>query len=385
MEIVETLLATTGMRPSEIRWRTVDSEYPPLPFMYQRNESSFDFMLRVLASQGIFFYFEHATALPPSMSGDAGASASLGVSGGGFGASVSAGAASSPATSDGVTVLNFARRASDTPALAATAPTTLAVGPFGVALSLPGVSVNIGAGGSGGGSASSGTLLFDDAMGTDSSDERIYEFALKKQLRTQTLQLLERQVANGTNWVGQGVPAPSSAPSSSAPSLSVSIGLGGFSATASAGPSVPFDVDTTRIPADVLREELYQVDPNLTETTQDPKLIDNPQMDLELARARRQYVEGHGKSDCRRLSAGYRFTLAGHTIPALNGEYTITSVECEGYNPDFVVVPLRASHGASSQAGRVKRSSVPEERATFAQRGGRHGARRRQAPGERRG
>jgi len=90
MQIVETLLEATGMRPSEMRWRTVDSEYPPLPFMYHRSESDFDVLLRVLASQGIFFYFEHSTALPASMSGDAGASAGVGASVGGIGVSVSA-------------------------------------------------------------------------------------------------------------------------------------------------------------------------------------------------------------------------------------------------------------------------------------------------------
>jgi type VI secretion system secreted protein VgrG len=266
MQIVAALLEVVGIKDSECKWRTVDKEYPPLPFMYQRNESDYDFFRRVLASAGIFFYFDHATGLLESLSSGGGAPS-------------------------GATVLNFARRASDTPGVA---------GPSGKGA--PGASAD---------DAPSGTFLFDDGMGADDASECVFEFGLKKRLRTKALQLLERQVDASKNWIGSA------------------------SETAK-GSSEGFDADATSVKASVLQEARYQVDPNLTQTTQDPKSIDNPQMELELARTRRRFLEARGVSDCRRMAAGYRFKLASHPVTALNGEYTLTAVDAEGNNPDFV-------------------------------------------------
>src|SRR6202044_805341 len=94
-----------------------------------------------------------------------------------------------------------------------------------------------------------------------------------------------------------------------------------------------FGVDAASVKAKVLLQARYQVDPNLTETTQDPKSIDNPQMELELARTRRRFLEARGASDCRRMAAGYRFKVTRHPVTALNGEYTLTTVETDGNNP----------------------------------------------------
>jgi type VI secretion system secreted protein VgrG len=262
MEIVETLLEEVGIKSSEYRWRTVDKEYPPLPFMYQRNESDYDFFRRVLATAGIFFYFDHATGWLADLSGG----------GGGTGA----------------TVLNFARRASDTPGVA---------GPGGT---------------SGADDAPSGTFLFDDGMGADDASERIFQFGLRKRIRSKSLQLLERLIEPSKNWIGAA------------------------SETAGRAAAGGFGVDAASVKAKVLLQARYQVDPNLTETTQDPKSIDNPQMELELARTRRRFLEARGASDCRRMAAGYRFKVTRHPVTALNGEYTLTTVETDGNNPDFV-------------------------------------------------
>ncbi len=338
IQIVETLLRITGMSSSEIRWRVVDKEYPPLPFVYQRNESDYDFFRRVLASAGIFFYFEHANALPAAMA----VGASVGVSLGGLSASASVGAGLSVATGSGTTVLNFARRASDTPALTSASVSASLPGGLSVTAGLPSVNASLGAGGLE--VSTSGALLFDDALGSSSGSERVYAFGLKKRVRAQALQLLERDVAAATNWIGQAAP-PSAALSASAslgaggisasasmPTVSVSVGPGGVSV----GAGAPFDGDTTQVSDAVLREERYQIDPTLAGPRPDPAPLHDPQMDLELARTRRRYVEARGKTDCRRVAAGYRFTLTGHTVPALNGEYTVTALDAEGHNPDFV-------------------------------------------------
>ncbi|MCL2726151.1 MAG: type VI secretion system tip protein VgrG [Polyangiaceae bacterium] len=57
-EIVESLLRGIGLTSEDWRWRT-QPDYPKIPFVYQRNESDYEFFRRMLASAGIFFYFEH--------------------------------------------------------------------------------------------------------------------------------------------------------------------------------------------------------------------------------------------------------------------------------------------------------------------------------------
>jgi hypothetical protein len=241
-------------------------------------------------------------------------------------------------------VLNFAARASDTLAVmpagggAAAAPApaasaSIGIGGMGVSVSLGlgGVSASVSAGGGAGAtdSAPSGTISFDDGMGADPDDDRVYEFGLKKQLRSKALRLHERLLDTASNWVGEQVvvppPPPSSAPSAGAsaslgglsasvsiPGVSVSVGLGGVSASVGAAPatapgSVPFDLETTLVTPETPRQERYQVDPGLS-LGQTPGSISNPVMDLELARTRRRYVEAQGKSDCRCMGAGYRKT-----------------------------------------------------------------------------
>src|SRR6202453_4711548 len=66
-QIVKLMLAEIGMKPSEIEWRAPETAFPPLPFVYQRSESDFDFFRRVLADAGIYFYFQHASAVLASM------------------------------------------------------------------------------------------------------------------------------------------------------------------------------------------------------------------------------------------------------------------------------------------------------------------------------
>jgi uncharacterized protein involved in type VI secretion and phage assembly len=122
----------------------------------------------------------------------------------------------------------------------------------------------------------------------------------------------ERDVEGATNWVAAQAASP-------APTAN--------------GPGVRFDLDTASVPTALLREERYQVDAGLP-LGQNPNAVDNPRMDLELARARRRFIEADGKSDCRRLGAGYRFTLAGHPIRALNDEYTVVELDATGTHPD---------------------------------------------------
>ncbi len=111
----------------------------------------------------------------------------------------------------------------------------------------------------------SDTLPFDDDMGADADYDRVYEFALKKELCTKELRMLDRDVEAHRSWVGVA-----SVPDASA-SLNLSAGLslgGGLSSGLSGGLSgglgavvgATFDVDAPTIPAAMLREEIYQED-----------------------------------------------------------------------------------------------------------------------------
>jgi type VI secretion system secreted protein VgrG len=55
VDIVKLMLAEIGMESSEIRWRARDEDYPKLAFVYQRNESDFEFFRRVVSDAGLFF------------------------------------------------------------------------------------------------------------------------------------------------------------------------------------------------------------------------------------------------------------------------------------------------------------------------------------------
>ncbi|MGH7295830.1 MAG: type VI secretion system Vgr family protein, partial [Polyangiaceae bacterium] len=142
--------------------------------------------------------------------------------------------------------------------------------------------------------------------------------------------------------------------------------------SAAAGVGASFDVDAPTIPASMLRQEIYQEDVAVWQdglgfdaepavalsasliaggVTVGAKVVQggtpaNPsflppgavdrRMKMELERTRRKYQQGQGRSDCRRMGAGYRFTLGAHPVAMINGEYTVTSLEVVGIHPDFL-------------------------------------------------
>ncbi|MCL2724707.1 MAG: type VI secretion system tip protein VgrG [Polyangiaceae bacterium] len=228
-EIVESLLRGIELTSDDWRWRT-QPDYPKLPFVYQRNESDYEFFRRVLASAGIFFYFEH-----PSKDGT-------------------------------VTKLNFGDGAGHTVAV-------------------------------------QGYLRFDDGVGADAEEERIYEFGLKKRLRPKALLMLDRDVEKATNWSKVATTKPTSDP--------------------------VFDTDTKKITPDILREEVFQVDSAL-------RVGPDSEMDMELERLRSGYLDARGEGDSRQLAPGYRFPLRSHPIDALNDTYTVTVLDSEGIHPAFL-------------------------------------------------
>jgi type VI secretion system secreted protein VgrG len=337
VEIVQTLLDGVKIADAECHWRVHAADYPKLPFVYQRAESDYDFFRRILASAGIFFYFEHASGFLDSLLPGASAVAGLaGTAAGMIGGAVGGAVESVEASAKLVTVLNFGSDAGHTPAVTSGLAGGLANAAIGGIL-------HDAAGALGGSVAASfiaedpsDAIAFDDGAGADTNKERIYEFGLKKSIRTKSLRFLDRNVEASSNWVGVAGATTFSVGGLSTDSLTTTLGA---QASLSLGPGglqaglniqAKFDVDAPNLPASELRQERYQVDPNVRQD----KSIDD-RMEMELGRLRRKYVEAEGKSDSRRLGAAYRFILAGHPIAMLNDEYTVTALDVEGVHPDF--------------------------------------------------
>jgi type VI secretion system secreted protein VgrG len=387
-EIVKAVLAAVDIHDADCHWRANKPAYPPLPFVYQRGETDWDFFRRILASAGIFFFYEHASGFLDSMFGGAASAVAgaVGAAAGMIGGAVGSAVSTVESAMGMVPVLNFGDAAGHTAAVAS--------GLGGVAADA--LQAGLGAlGGALGGAAGaavgavagaveepSDTIAFDDDQGADADVDRIYEFTLKKELRTKELRMLDRDVEAAKSWVGVASVGDVSASLNLSAGASLSAGLslsgglsggslagavtGGFAAAVGMGAG--FDLDAPTIPASMLRQEIYQEDPavwqdgvgpnappavamsaslvaagvGLAEAAQagvgalSPGAAAAQRLRMELERRRRKYQEAHGRSDCRRMGAGYRFTLGAHPIKMVNGEYTVTALDVVGVHPDFL-------------------------------------------------
>ena len=389
-EIVKAVLAGVDIHDSDCNWRANKPAYPPLPFVYQRGETDWDFFRRILASAGIFFFYEHASGFLDSLFGGAASAVAgaVGAAAGMLGGAVASAVSTVESATGMVPVLNFGDAAGHTAAVAS--------GLGGVATDA--LQAGLGAlGGAFGGAAGaavsavagaveepSDTIAFDDDQGADADVDRVYEFTLKKELRTKELRMLDRDVEAAKSWVGVASVGDVSASLSLSAGVSLSAGLslsggtagGGMTAataamagglSAAAGLGAGFDVDAPTIPAAMLRKEIYQEDLAVWQDAAGPNappavalsasLIAGgvtvaataqagafsqqaaataQRLRMELERTRRKYQEAHGRSDCRRMGAGYRFTLGAHPIKMVNGEYTVTALDVVGVHPDFL-------------------------------------------------
>ncbi|MGD0524892.1 MAG: type VI secretion system tip protein TssI/VgrG [Polyangiaceae bacterium] len=380
-DIVATVLNGAGIQDADCRWRADKASYPALPFVYQRGETDYDFFRRILASAGIFFFYEHASGILDSMFGGAASAAAgaLGAAAGMLGGAVASAVSTVESTAGMVPVLNFGAAAGHTAAVAS-AVGGLAADALQEGLGTLGGAIGGAAGAvvgavAGGVEEPSDTLAFDDDMGADADYDRVYEFELKKELCTKQLRMLDRDVEVHTSWVGVA-----SVPDASA-SVNVSAGLSALASGGLAGAvsgAVSFDVDAPAISAATLRQEVYDVDRNVWQDGDAPGAavpslslsagvgagpggvsgaaqlgvgaVPPPpaapgqtsdaatakRLAMELDRVRRKYQQAAGRTDCRRLGAGYRFSLGKHPVGMLNGEYTVIALDVEGTHPDFL-------------------------------------------------
>ncbi|HWL86125.1 MAG TPA: contractile injection system protein, VgrG/Pvc8 family, partial [Polyangiaceae bacterium] len=117
-EIIAEILAGVKITPEECNWRIRVKDYPPLPFVYQRGQTDYDFFRSVLADAGIFFYFEHASGTLDGLLPGAGAAAgALGQVANFVGGEVGKTAEKVAGVTKSVAILNFGDEASHTPAV----------------------------------------------------------------------------------------------------------------------------------------------------------------------------------------------------------------------------------------------------------------------------
>jgi uncharacterized protein involved in type VI secretion and phage assembly len=378
-EIVSKVLAGAGIKDSDCHWRADRKAYPALPFVYQRAETDWDFFKRILASAGVFFFYEHASGFLDSMFGGAASAVAgaVGAAAGMIGGAVGSAVSTVESVAGMVPVLCFGDEAGHTAAVAGglsgLADEAVHAGLGALAGAVGGVAGQVIGAVASAVEEPSDTLAFDDDLGSNAHVERVYEFELEKTLSTKELRMLDRDVERAESWVGVASAGDVSASINVSAGLSLAGGLtgGGLAGAVSAGASIgaSFDVDAPAIPASDLRQELYQEDHAVWQDTRPPGLgpwvslsawegtrgMALPQatvaaaigsfnfdaarerrMRVELERTRRKYQEGSGKSDCRRVGAGYRFTLGRHPIKTLNREYTVTALDVEGIHPDFL-------------------------------------------------
>ncbi|MCL2779670.1 MAG: contractile injection system protein, VgrG/Pvc8 family [Polyangiaceae bacterium] len=324
-QIIEEVLADSGIQSTYCNWRIRPTDYAPLPFVLQREETDYEFFCRVLADAGIFFYFEHASGTLDTMLAGAG-----GIAGMMAGAASQVGGA--PGAAMGVlgkaakmlTMLNFGDEPGHVVAVAPMAAANQAIGqaakeildplkgPFPPASFWDAEPCD--------------TLQVDDGHGAQTDEECIYRFGLRKAIRPKSVRLLEWDVKASLPWEKAAKMDPFDL--TLKPKIGVSMGPGGPKVKANV--DFGLDIDSPTIKASYLQEDFYQLDTLLRAY---PKPEQRAKRELE--RLRRDYLVGRGQSDCRRLGAGYRFRVGSHPVKGLNIEYTVTELLSDGVHPDF--------------------------------------------------
>ena len=372
IQIACAVLEDAGIAPDI---RLPQSEYRPIPFMYQRGETDLEFLQHVLAVAGVFYYFEHASgllddlmpgagelgALAGGLGGLAGGAASL--SGGasldaggsslnanflgGLGGTAAgaiggvAGAVGSAASSLGAaTTMVLCDRAKHTHSLDDSAGGILG----GAA------SAGLGAlGGALGGAAGAITGAIGDVVGelTDAfgagipydgngqaatEAERIFSFRALSEVRPKKVTLRDWSLVEGTAARDEDTSASVMFDGNAAMSDAV-VGFAGGGGFASVAGSLAADLSVDALP-------IAMQDASVTEYGGDTAFLNRGSRDSFAERAlsqlRSDRITTSGQSDCRRLAPGYRFKLARHPIAPVNTDYVVTGVRSSGYAPDHL-------------------------------------------------
>ena len=340
IEVVTSMLAADKIHH---RFRLIDKEYPKRPLFYQRDETDYEFFKRILAEAGIYFFFEHAVqdSLTNGVIAEGGAAAGMvgatggglstagGMIGGGVGGGMGAmgGAMSSVGGSaqelthavtcivladgaDGATPLQDFAALNDLANVGMKKLAGAAVGAMGVPKELSDTV-----------EASTGfdacdAITMDDGTAAASGDERAYAFSFRRSLRPKSAWTLERDSTVPESWAHR---ERIDAFSVSKLSLDFHMSLGRNGVGVTGGASLKMDVEAPEIPAATLEQELisrnagwlrYPSERNPKESGEGSFKNKHPHLKRPLEQLRRDLAIAIAETDCRRLGAGYRFTLS---------------------------------------------------------------------------
>ena len=329
------------------------------PLYYQRDETDYAFFKRILAEAGLFFFFQHAVqdslakGVLSTMGDAAGGVAAAGAALSGFGA---AGVGSAMGDAGGAVqkmthattclvigedeggatplqdfaavndMVNFALKKG----LDAMSGVTKAIGDWAGKDAL----------GGGAGIDASDEIEFDDGSDAAPGDERVYSLTYRQNVRPKSVWSLERDAREPKSWAHRETRQMIE------PKLQLdvhlAIGRGGLHVDDSV--SVKLDVDAP-IPASKLEHQLidynagwitYPSETHPHKSALNQSVIEHTHLKRPLEQLRREKSVLAVDTDCRRLGAGYRFTLSHHPSEVLNDEYTVRAMNVDALDPEML-------------------------------------------------
>ena len=322
----------------EVDVRLERGEYPPLPFVYQCGETDLAFVTHVLATAGIWFYFEHANGFLDQLIPGAG---QVGALIGGLVGGVAGEIAQAIGATTKLVLCDMSRRTTPIPGSSPVAVVGAAVGAAlrevgGAVADTLDAAVEAATG-------AVAVLPYDHDGEAATASERVFAFRARTEVRPKvaTVRAWDPAAETGVEFTA-GAPAVAV---NGAGGLTASVGLGasvgasvGVAATLGtavgavaagipAGLAASLDVDAIGIPSAAVAVSEYQRDGSLL-AARDPLAA------RALSQLRADRVTAQGESDSRRLAPGYRFRLARHPIAHVNTEYVVTAVRSSGWSPD---------------------------------------------------
>jgi len=314
-DVITTVMVESGLA---VRF-DLSTQLPVRDYCVQYEESDLAFITRLLAEAGCYFYFE-----PP-----VGILEQLGLGAEGAVATAVAGAVSSMSSVAGADVgtvagvlgfvdtLVVSDRASFYPAIAGALEDQV-IGRVAGAVGNPVVS-NL--------AATAPTLVHRDPEGMVIDGERtVTRFALRRSLRSSAVMLrdylYERPLFDATGVADPSDIAAAASKLGAAALNDVGAALRG-GASGSVG-AAAFDLLAT-MPADFKAREVYRHQSDFSEPD-----AQKPNAQRQLEQHRQRALQAEGKSFCRRLSSGHKFTLAEHEEARLNRVWVVTGVKHRG-------------------------------------------------------
>jgi type VI secretion system secreted protein VgrG len=293
-DIVESVL-TAGRVPSR---SALTRDYPVRAYCLQYQETDLQFVQRLLAEEGIYYWFEH-----PS-----GALADL--TRGALSRAVDAVVPISDANAAPglVETVVLADTPDSYPALDGGAPTA------SLSVSAAGVSANVG--------TRSRTLAFREHQGhAAQDDDDVHSFSRELAVRPGALTLRDYDFRRPLLPLVATASLPMLAAQSNA-DFTASTGMPGVSVTGS--------LSSTTVSYNPPDLEIYSHRGDYEETD-----VDDQRAHTQLNQHRRDRHVARGTSHCRNLLPGIRFTLDAGEGP-FSGEYVVTRIDHEGTSPEFL-------------------------------------------------